>query len=166
MENKALHILGEFIVEKLRIELEMQGHNNTGKLSDSITYRIVNNNLEIRALDYAKDVNFGRDKGMKPINIGALAEWVQQRGIAVGDLDIINVAYAIQAKIYQEGSPTKKAMEFSKNGRRTGFIDVTIEENMQEILNLISKAFKDDYDVKFRNIVVENRPLWEELNKN
>jgi hypothetical protein len=163
MENKALHILGGFLVDELRKELAEQGHNTKKMtLSDSIRYEIVGNDLFFYARDYAKYVDSGRAKEVKRIPIDALAQWVELRGIASGESEIKSMAYAIQTAIYKEGSPTLGSMEFSKNGRRTDFVKFTFEENAKVITELALEAMGEKLLLNFINQMEITRKQWQQ----
>jgi hypothetical protein len=62
--------LGARIVDDLRQELMMQGHNATGKLSESLKHKVkVESNAIILTIDaayYAKWVEHGRRAGKRP----------------------------------------------------------------------------------------------------
>jgi hypothetical protein len=164
MESKALHILGGFLVDELRKELAEQGHNTSKMtLSDSIRYEIVGNDLFFYARDYAKYVDSGRAKEVKRIPIDALAQWVELRGIATGESEIKSMAYAIQTKIYQEGSPTLGSFAFSDNGRRTDFVKFTFEENAKVITELALEAMGEKLLLNFINQMEITRKQWQQL---
>lgn len=160
---KKLHILGAFLVDQLRSELEAQGHNNTGELAASIRYKIEANTngyeIVFTAKDYAKFVNNGIRPG-KWVSVIALAKWVEQRGIASGDKEVKAAAFAIQRKIFQEGSPTKNAFNFSKNGRRTEFVEFIFAENEKFILSELLAIFSDEITSRLDNVLKANREAY------
>ena len=55
------------------------------------------------------------------------------------------MAFAIQMKIFKEGSPTKDSFQFSNNGRRAGFIDFVILTEINPIVEALGKEV-------FRNV--------------
>lgn len=154
--KKGLIIIAEFIVDKLRNELEQQGHRNKGTLIDTMTYEIkdTSNGYEIIiiARDYAKYLENGIPSGVY-VNIYALAEWVESKGIATGEKEIKNIAFAIRQKIFQEGSPTKGSLKFSSTGKRNEFITVVLDENTKIIVEKVSQLFGRIVNLEVENIV-------------
>ena len=156
MVQSKLNILGSFIVSQFQEELREQGHDNTGKLIDSLRPEVVNlgDAWEVRivGLDYAKFVNYGIKPGKK-LNPFALAKWVEQKGIASGEKEIKSIAFAIRQKIFQEGMPTENSLKFSKTGSRTDFISITINKNSKFIFSEILNIFKDDTTEKLNEFI-------------
>lgn len=161
--NDILSFIAEFFIEKFQEELIAQGHDNTGKLINTMRYETNGvDTADIYFQDYAKFVDSGIRAG-KRVSVYALMEWVEQKGIALGEKNIKNAAFAIRRKIEQEGSPTRNAFRFSQNGRRTGFIQVVIDENAKNLVNLIrneigrfGSAFFDDVIKRNRAIFLQN----------
>lgn len=148
MLKEKLNILGAFITDKLRKELLDQGHKNTGALMDSIRYEVKasGNNVELifYAKGYSKFVEYGFGPG-KWVNPFALAEWVEQKGIATGEKEIKSAAFAIRQNIFKQGMPTDNAYKFSTNGRRTGYIQAVIDENGKVIIDKLFKIFTESF---------------------
>ena len=120
MLKEKLNILGAFIVDKLRKELLDQGHKNTGALMDSIRYEVKASGNNVSLLFYAKGYSKFVDEGIRAgkwVNPYALAEWVEQKGIATGEKEIKAAAFAIRYSIFKQGSPTKGAYAFTTNDR-------------------------------------------------
>tara|TARA_R110000772_G_C13262141_1_gene435487 strand:- start:143 stop:664 length:522 start_codon:yes stop_codon:yes gene_type:complete len=153
MENKSAELIALFVIDFIKAEFVAQGHSNTGKLEDSLTWKLEGDKINIYGVNYAKWVDSGRQKEATPIPIDALAKWVEQRGIASGDDEIMKVAYAIQAKIFKEGSPTVNSFKFSKNGRRDKFITFAISENEKAIFNKIYEVFGGFLKGQFQNMM-------------
>ena len=153
----SLSYLEKFIITALQNELIAQGHSATGSLINSFEGNVVTvpNGfvLEILGNDYAFAVNDGRKAGGKKIPLDVLVEWIEQRGIASGDKEVKNIAFAIQNAIFQEGSPTSGSLRFSNNGKRTGFIDIVIENEIAEILKQIEDTVFKEYDLEVGKIV-------------
>lgn len=160
MENKSAELIALFVIDFIKAEFVAQGHSNTGKLEDSLTWKLEGNKINIYGVDYAKWVESGREKGAKRIPIDALITWVEQRGIASGDKEVKNVAYAIQQKIFQEGSPTNGSLQFSSNGRRDKFITYAISENEKAIFDKISDVMGSMIVGQFEDMMQEARRLY------
>lgn len=138
----------------------MQGHKDTGALIDSFEGKIMELPksivLEILMDKHGEYVNDGRRKAKSEkeyVPIGVLIDWVERKGIASGDKDVKNAAFAIRQKIYKEGSPTKGSFQFSKNGRRKGFIDFVIENKLDFVYTELEKQVFEDYDASIATIV-------------
>lgn len=163
MIKQQLEILGAFLVDKLRKELLQQGHRNTGKLMDTMRYEIKNKGdtfeILIYAQGYAKIVDQGFGPG-KYVSVQALAEWVEQKGIASGEKEIKSAAFAIRQKIFQEGSPTKNAVNFSSNGRRTDFIGAVMDANQKVIVAELFKVFSKSVIFTLSNLVKKNKQVF------
>ena len=152
--------VGKLIIASLQKELIGQGHKATGDLINSFEQRVIDlpNRIIIGSLmnEYGIYVNEGREIGAKKVPISVL-----QKAIASGDKEVKNIAFAIQQVIFAEGSPTdgssrkgtKGSFEFSNNGRRKGFIDFVIDNELDEVYNeLEQQAFKG-YDDAIATIV-------------
>lgn len=154
--NKGLSVIGEFIVEKLRNELEQQGHRNKGTLIDTMRFEIkeTNNGYEllIIARDYAKYLENAMPSGIW-VNVFALAEWVESKGIATGEREIKNVAFAIRRTFYNEGRPTKGSLKFSNTGKRDEFITIVMDANAQIIIDKVAKLFDETVNLGIENAV-------------
>jgi len=159
---KGLELIGEFVLDLMKTELEEQGHRATGKLIDSMTYKINGDSIEFYAEDYAKFVDSGRKKGARKVPIDALIAWIEQKGIASGDTEVKKVAYAIQTAIFKEGSPTVLSLEHSKNGRRKDFIKFAVTENEKIILQKVVEIFDKTVKTEFINEMVNIRKQWQQ----
>lgn len=137
------------IIKALQTELIGQGHKATGELINTIEGRTMQLPdsvvIEILMQDYSRYVNDGRKAGAKKVPISVLVDWIERKGIASGDKDIKNLAFAIQMSIFKEGSPTQGSFKFSNNGRRAGFIDFVILNEINPIVDALGKEV-------FRNV--------------
>ena len=121
MIKEGLQLIGDFVVDQLVKVLDDQGHRATGKLQDTMKATVKSSGsgfeIIITGQEYAKYVDRGIPSGVW-VNPYALMEWVQVKGIASGEREVKNIAFAIRQKIFQEGSPTKGSLKFSKTGKR------------------------------------------------
>lgn len=149
--------IAKLIISSLQKELIAQGHQATGNLVNSFEERVIelpdSMVLEILMDDYGTYVNSGRKSGGKKVPINVLVEWIERRGIASGDKEVKNAAFAIQQKIYQEGTPTSGSFRFSNNGRRKGFIDFVIDNELGEAFAELEKEVFEDYDATIARVV-------------
>ena len=137
---KILNLIGEFLVEKLQNELREQGHEATGTLINSITYKVVSDTkIEISTPhEYVNSMENGLPQGTS-VPISALIRWIEVKGIVTGDKEIKSLAWAIRTSIYQQGSPTKGSFKFSSNGRRLGFTEYVIDTYTKTIVQMAGK---------------------------
>lgn len=149
--------ISKMIIVELQKELIAQGHSATGNLVNSMEGKtmVLPNSVAIEILmdDYSQYVNDGRKAGGKKVPIAVLIDWVERRGIANGDKEVKNAAFAIQQKIFKEGSPTTGSFKFSSNGRRTGFIDFVIANELDPILNELGDEVFAEFDALVTDIV-------------
>ena len=149
--------VGKLIIASLQKELLGQGHKATGDLINSFDQRVIElpNSIVIEILmnEYGIYVNEGRKKGAKKVPISVLVEWIERKAIASGDKDVKSMAFAIQNTIHKEGIPTKGSFKFSNNGRRKGFIDFVIDNELDEVYNELEQQVFKGYDDAIATIV-------------
>lgn len=165
--EQTLHKVGRFFLDALRTELINQGHEATGRLISELRYKIEKSSdgltLNFYMDKYGIYVNNGvvgsripynRGSGAKKsLYIDALIGWIKQKGLESGDRDIKNFAFAIANKHKSGGMPSADSRRLSKNGRRTGFIDNTIRENIFEVEEMIEASTGDAVEVFVDNLV-------------
>ena len=158
LKNKYKRI-GNRLVKELKGELEAQGHVATGRLKNSIRWEVSKNgkNLRIRALPRWKDVNDGQPKGTKVGDL-KLKRWMSAKGIDWrSDKSLI---FLIGRAIEQEGTPTRivkppkklSAFGYTKNGRRTGFIDIVLKRNKISITKEVRNGITLDWRSTIRKV--------------
>lgn len=160
-----LRKIGDDLVDGIRGELERQGHNNTGNLSDSIRYEIEefggNMSLLVIANDveYANFVNEGFFPNSLP-NIDAIMEWIDERGIAPKSDRIAKskdprkaLAFAIANAMMSEGSPTSGAFKHSRNGKRRGFVNRPFGSRKKGIERKIIDGMSVEIDISTDSII-------------
>lgn len=154
IKERDLDNVGQFIINELAKELIKQDHSATGKLIDSLDYRTtsssVGQTLLIEMLDYGKFVNTGRKKGARKVPIQALVDWIKQKGIATNNKKALGIAFAIQKTIEKEGSPTIRSR---RNGKKTEFVDDTLERIESEINRRLEEAAFKTVEVQIDNLV-------------
>ena len=149
--------VGKLIIASLQKELLGQGHKATGNLINSFEQRVIElpNSIVIEILmdEYGIYVNEGRKTGGKKVPISVLVEWIERKAIASGDKDVKSLAFAIQNTIHKEGIPTKGSFKFSNNGRRKGFIDFVINNELDGVYNELEQQVFKGYDDAIATIV-------------
>jgi len=164
MIKEGLELIGDFMVDQLIKVLDDQGHRNTGKLQDTMKSTVNQSGggfeIVITGQDYAKYVDRGIPAGVW-VNVGALQKWVMQKGIATGEREIKQIAFLIGRKIFQEGSPTKGSLKFSKSGKRDEFIKVMLDANANIIFQKVFELFSREVAITLRNTISKNRTIFE-----
>ena len=149
--------VGKLIIASLQKELIEQGHKATGNLVNSFEKRVIElpNSIVIEILmdEYGIYVNEGRKSGGKKVPINVLVDWIEKRAIASGDKEVKSLAFAIQQTIHKEGMPTKGSFKFTNNGRRKGFIDFVIDNELDEVYNELEQQVFEGYDDAIATIV-------------
>ena len=149
--------VGKLIIASLQKELIEQGHQATGNLVNSFEQRVIEvpNSIVIEILmdEYGIYVNEGRKSGGKKVPINVLVEWIERKAIVNGDKEVKSLAFAIQQTIHKEGSPTSGSFKFSKNGRRKGFIDFVIDNELNEVYNELEQQVFEGYDESIATMV-------------
>mgnify|MGYP003122940722 CR=1 FL=1 len=149
--------VGKLIIASLQKELIGQGHDATGNLINSFEQRVIElpNSivLEILMDEYGIYVNEGRKTGGKKVPISVLVEWIERKAIVNGDKEVKSLAFAIQNTIHKEGIPTKGSFKFSNNGRRKGFIDFVIDNELDGVYNELEQQVFEGYDDAIATIV-------------
>lgn len=149
--------INKLIIKELQRELIGQGHSATGNLVNSFEQRVIEvpNGmvLEILMDDYGTYVNNGRESGGKKVPISVLVEWIERKAIVTGNKEVKSLAFAIQQTIHKEGSPTAGSFKFSNNGRRKGFIDFVIANELDDVLNELEDEVFEGFDTSVAEII-------------
>lgn len=142
-----INAIADELVKELQREFIEQGHNASGRGVASIRKEVDlqgrDLNIKIFGLDYLQYVNDGRKAGSMP-PVEAIREWVEIKGIASGK-EADNAAWAIATAIKREGSPTQGAFDHTNNGRRTQFIEHTLDEHLNRIISHLRTALISTY---------------------
>lgn len=144
----------EEIRKRLIAELSAQGHRNTGALEKSIAYDIrrEGGNLVavMTAFDYGLVVEFGvkadripyggrgGSRGKTSKYIQGLVRFFGHKGLS--QREALSAAFATARKHKREGMPTRGSYAFSNNGRRTGFIQNTLEQYLPILTSKIGEG--------------------------
>jgi hypothetical protein len=157
MIEAGLKLIGDFMVDKLVKVLDEQGHRATGELQDTMRSVVTTTNkgfeITIFGKDYAKAVDKGSPPGTK-VSIEALAEWVETKGIATGDVAIKSIAFLIQRKIFKEGT-----IQFREN--KKGFIEVMLDANAKIIFKMVLDLFKTEFTLSLSNEIRKHKQTFQ-----
>ena len=140
-EKEIIEIISDLIKQDISTKLKEQGHNNTGSLLNSISYKITQTAdsiiTDFYMNNYGNIVDFGvranripyrRGSGAKKSKyIDGLINYFQSKGLS--DEESKRAAFATATIHKREGMPTKASSRFSKNGERTGFVTKVIDNN-------------------------------------
>lgn len=136
----------------LRGELKAQGHNLTGRLSESLEYDIEVEGDVIRAVmeceDYGLAIEFGVPASRIPYTPGGggggtskyiqgLIRFWNLRGVT--GREGVRAAFATAAKHKREGMPTRSSHAFSSTGARTGFASTVLERDLELIGRILEE---------------------------
>lgn len=140
-EKEIIEIISDLIKQDISTKLKEQGHNNTGSLLNSISYKITQTADSIITDFYmnnygnivdsgvkANRIPYRRGSGAKKSKyIDGLINYFQSKGLS--DAESKRAAFATANVHKQEGMPTKASSRFSKTGERTGFITKVIDSD-------------------------------------
>ena len=140
-EKEIIEIISDLIKQDISTKLKEQGHNNTGSLLNSISYKITQTAdsiiTDFYMNNYGNIVDFGvranripywRGSGAKKSKyIDGLINYFQSKGLSAAESN--RAAFATATIHKREGMPTKASSRFSKNGERTGFVTKVIDNN-------------------------------------
>jgi hypothetical protein len=142
--------VADYLVLELRNELEAQGHNATGKLSESIRVEVINAVdiifLEGSFLSYGRGVDQGQPVGTY-VPIDALIDWMRAKKFNARGKRELSIAYAIQQTILKKGTPT------DGDERKKRFMSATLDRTESEVFNRISNIVSDFMQIEFSNII-------------
>lgn len=147
MRNTILIQVAQMVNEKVIEQFALQGHQLTGEFEKSIEMAYGVDSIEASAYKYGNYVNLGvkASEIKHPFasdRIDGLTQFVKLRNMSSDDEEAISIAYAIAYKHSTEGMPTEKSKQFSKNGKRTEFINDVFDDAMDAaIMELISEEF-------------------------
>jgi len=159
--NRAINKASQLLILEFRNELKAQGHVNTGKLSDSISYEINDIVLGVISDFYMLDYGFAIDTGIEanriPFSKGSgagsskyiqgLVNYFISKGKGVKAAK--RAAFATATIHKREGMPTKASSRFSKTGKRTQFIDIAYDRVKEQIEKILIYDLADEIEMSF-----------------
>lgn len=146
-------------------ELRDEGHVHTGKLVSSVRYEIEVVATSIIAYMYMEDYGFIVNQGV-PANripykkgsgnksskyIDGLIDYFKKKGL--GLVESKRAAFATANKHIVEGMPTRGSFAYSNNGRRTKFVEATLQDNISKIYNLIDTGIGSNAQLLFSDFI-------------
>jgi len=168
MLDKLGKVLGDYLIVKLGQELRDQGHNLTGDLIGSLEYRVRSSTgkmvVEFLANDYGVYLNTGvsasriphsprgRRRGGTSLYIQGLIRYAERR-MGLRGREAVGVAFAIARAHKREGMPTSASYRYSKNKRRTGWVDAILKQEEAEIERVVREFVGRELDILLTNFI-------------
>lgn len=164
LDTALVEKIANLAIQAVAIEWKNQGHNLTGSAIQQLETRIIAGSdivIQGYVVDYMANLNAGVTAANIPYSPGSgvrsskyisgLIEYAKRR-MLVGDREAKAIAFAIASRQKREGMPTKASSRFSKSGKRTGFIEVAlddiepklaalIEQGVEESINFVLESF-------------------------
>lgn len=151
MVEQAIKSISEYLEAELKEELRQQGHVATGNLLKSIEVSGVlfgdGAVISVYYEDYGNPVDtgvsaqripFGGSRGGTSKYIQGLMQWVSViKGYPVGSRQNKAMTFAVAHTHKKEGMPSRGSFRFSKNGRRTGWAERTVERSRARIAEIL-----------------------------
>lgn len=164
LESLTVEIMLE-LQEGLRLELVAQGHELTGKLSNSITFETSKDGSAVIAQMFMEDYGVFVELGVQAQNVpfggrgggrGGKSQYIQglisfweKRGLS--GREAIGAAFATAHVHKREGIPSRASYAFSNTGERTGFIRDAITGRLDVIRQSIADKFGPFVQLSFAN---------------
>jgi hypothetical protein len=121
--------------------------NASGKLAESITYKIDGYRLKVQGNDYIYYLQNGRKNGKRP-PISVIRQWIDDKGINPTDISKDSLAFLIARRIGQEGTTIFQAggsdlvsgifNETLQNSIEDDFSKLVASEISSEILKMVA----------------------------
>ncbi|MEK0324448.1 MAG: hypothetical protein QQN63_01985 [Nitrosopumilus sp.] len=158
---RALARVGAFLKKALAKEIVAQGHDLTGKLKNDVSEQIKRDGsgftLDIFMQEYAPFVDKGvkasripyrRGSGAKSSKyISGLIDFIRKRGLATGDKEVKNIAFAIANNHKRYGMPTRSSKRFSRTGKRLEFVQEALDSVVDQITEIFADAMLKDTEL-------------------
>jgi hypothetical protein len=137
---EAVNRLLDHAADTVRAELEGQGHRLTGSLIESLRVEVKVRREAILGLVWLNEyfpyldrplspdrVPYQRGSGRKTSKVvTALQGYWERRGLS--RKEATRATFATLNKWKAEGRPTKASFKYARNGRRTGFLEYSIQQ--------------------------------------
>ena len=144
--------VADVYVVKFKAELTAQGKYNTGRLQREMAYKMQSDGVDFTAPDYVERVDKGATsaeaRAIIAANPAAYRDALTDYFISKRYSQAAAAAFArnTTARHMKEGVPTRASYRFSKNGRRTGFIQAAANVAKNEAADAIGKTVAANVD--------------------
>lgn len=153
---KAAEDVMDYVRGVVRQELKDQGHENTGRLTREAEVKVKATGEIIKGLLFLNDyyvhleyplpadrVPYERGSGARSSKVvDALTRFFRTLGKSPEEAK--SASFATLNKWKREGRPTKASFRFSKNGKRTGFLEASVQKIESEIIETFGD-FADNF---------------------
>lgn len=166
-------VLGEYLRNRLGKELFAQGHRLTGELISSLEYKVQTAanglTLDFFASEYGAYLNTGVPANRIPYSPGrrggggGTSAYIQglirytQRRMGLRGKEAVSAAFAIARKHKREGMPTRASFQFSSNSRRTGWVDIILDEDEQKINTIVQEWVGRELELLVSNFIAQKK---------
>jgi len=166
----ALDAAEEMIEEGIK-ELIEQGHKDTGRGIDSLVAKVAENGKDrltiiIEGEGYLIDLDTGVEPSKVDVSLEAqkrLYPWAKRKlGFSASPSKVRRFVFLVVNKAAFVGYPLPGSYKFSKNGRRTGWIEFGIDAKAKEIIEEKHRIFDllvENFDLVFQQLAQEARKL-------
>lgn len=160
--NEALKEASELLRNEFKSELKKQGHVNTGKLLNSIDFKIQKLLDNTVSTFFFEEYGFIIDNGVTADRIpysgrtglGGRSKYIEGlmkyfRSKGFNNKRATSLAFATATVQKREGMPTRGSYKFSSTGKRTGFVQIAFDNVEVQINDTIIRSLEN----KIQNIV-------------
>ena len=139
----ALEQFGKQITDQMKLTLQRNNNDNTGRLSNSIQSTVEGDKLIISMEKYGTWVNNGAERGPGRVPpIKAINAWINKNGISPrGGVTAKQLPYVIQASIGKRGQTRRRKFEFIQPS-----IDAVLKTDLE---NVFGKAIAEEIETMF-----------------
>lgn len=141
-------------------ELKDQGHWDTGKLGNNSRIEIKAQETKIQGLLWLEDYYVFIENPMAPGKqlytrgsgasssqiVQALMQWFRRKGAP----NPMRATFATLNTWRKEGRPTRRSLQYSSNGRRTGFLKETVRQFSLDAVKNVEQIFSESIDGHYR----------------
>ena len=123
------------LVQRIKIEMNNQGINASGRLSNSLEYVIEDNHVKVLADNYFGFAEKGRTAGKVPYNFTAILEkWISDKGLAVPSKfqNANQFAWAVNTQIRKYGSD-----KYRNPSKRQNVVGAPLNELLPELNKIL-----------------------------
>jgi len=164
-DDSDLKRLKESLRKAIFEELVNQGHSLTGAVENSVEFTEENtsNTYQLNVLInyYAKYLNNGVQRQNIPYNPGsgatksayidALTRYAEKR-FGLSGKKAVSAAFAIAKTHKKEGMPSAGSYAFSKNSRRTQWVDHVLKVELDNIMEFVNGITDKVIEVSIKNL--------------
>jgi hypothetical protein len=132
----------------------LRGHSDRGDMVNSIVYELSEAGDTVTATMYGNNysvyVNYGVAAGRVKYPIKVMIDYLKRKGLP--EKEATSAAWATRAIHKKEGMPTKASARFSKDGKRTHFVNDGFDEAMDEAIRYFEETTNNTIEVTISGI--------------